>query len=194
MASFFLFEEQQPMPQALLNEDGEPFTECKQCGSSLIEPPKSFSLEKVFKRYANTEQPQVLFEYAICDECTQDIREEFSEESMQRMRQFFEDVAERRRSEEQPDPDDIDARLSMCAVLGTPLIAEKEFAWVARGFGNSMLLGEYPLAVSLTAMDQLSALLSEKTRDALDDFVNRNFSGPPEFSKIPDGGGKWVLV
>jgi hypothetical protein len=64
---------------------------------------------------------------------------------------------------------------------------------VARGHGLKMLKSHYPFAISLTAMDELAELLSDKTRDLLDDFVERNFTGPPEFEVVPPDG-KWVLV
>jgi hypothetical protein len=79
-------------------------------------------------------------------------------------------------------------------ITGHNLEQEQEYAFVARGNGNKLLVGYYPFVVSLTAMDELSALLSEKTRETLDNFVQNNFTSPPEYSNVPSGGGKWVLV
>jgi len=191
--SYFFFEDQLPMPEQLLNAEGQLFSHCKQCEESLQNPPRTYTFEKVFKRYTNTEQPQVLFEYAICDDCATGIRQEISEESMMNMQAYFKNAAANRADEPEREQT-IETRLQECLILGKSLATEKEYAWVARGFGNQLLVGEYPFAVSLTAMDELSSLLSEKTRDLFDDFVDRNFTGPPEFSQIPDGGGKWVLV
>lgn len=188
--NFFLFEDQTEMPDALRPEDGTLFTHCKQCKQSLQEPPKAYTLEKVFKRYPNTSKPQVLFEYAICDACAGEIREEFSEESAANMQNYFADKIQNRNEE---FSDNIDERLNNCLLLNTPLHDEQEYAVVARGFGDKMLQSHYPFAISLSAMDELQELISEKTRDLLDDFVGKNFPGPPEFETVPVDG-KWVLV
>lgn len=187
---FFLFEDREEMPEELFTEEGKPFETCKQCGKSLHEPPVGYTLEKVYKRYPNAEKPQVLFEYAVCDDCAGDMRDEFSEESAQNLQNYFaqnligrEDVADQ----------DLDTRLNTCMIKNSALAEEQEYAVVARGYGDKMLKSHYPFAIGLTAMDELAELLSDKTRDLLDDFVERNFTGPPEFEVVPPDG-KWVLV
>ncbi len=187
---FFMFEDEVEMPAALRTAEGQLFEACKQCGQSLQNPPQAYTLEKVFKRYPNVAQPQVLFEYAICDTCAGEIKEEFSEESAKNIQRFF---AEKLQGRQEGLPDDIDERLNTCLFLNTPLAEEQEYAVVARGFGDKMLQSHYPFAISLTAMDELSELISAKTRDLLDDFVERNFTSPPEFEVVPPDV-KWVLV
>ncbi len=189
--SFFLFEDEVDMPDSLLNEDGELFDECKQCGRSLHEPPLSYSIEKVFKRYPNMEKPQVLFEYAVCDACAMQIREEFSEESANNMQAYFTQnmIGRAQDIEEQ----ELETKLSTCLLSQKPLEEEQEYAIIARARGGKMLRSHYPFAIGVTAMDEIQELLSAKTRDLLDDFVNENFPGPPEFETVPVDG-KWVLV
>ena len=41
-----------------------------------------------------------------------------------------------------------------------------------------------PFAVSLAAMDEIAALLSEETLGEMDDFIGTHFSGPPELADI----------
>lgn len=188
--NFFLLEDQVEMPDELKNEDGKLFELCKQCGTSLQTPPQAYTLEKVFKRYPNTPKPQVLFEYAICDGCAGDMRQDFSEESARNMQQYFEDKLKEREGEL---PNDVPTRLHNCLLTNNSLDQEREYAIVARGHGDKMLQSHYPFAISLTAMDELSELISAQTRDLLDDFVERNFPGPPEFETVPVDG-KWVLV
>ncbi len=188
--NFFLFEDEVEMPDELLNEDGQLFSHCKQCHQSLQDPAQPYTLEKVFKRYPNTEKPQVLFEYAICDTCAGEIRGEFSEESAANMQGYF---AEKLEAREEEFSEDIHHRMQHCMLLGSPLAEEQEYAVVARGNGSKMLQSQYPFAISVTAMDEMQELISEKTRDLLDDFVGKNFPGPPEFETVPVDG-KWVLV
>lgn len=187
---FFWFEDREEMPKELYTEEGKPFETCKQCGKSLLEPPVGYTLEKVFKRYPNVAEPQVLFEYAVCDDCAGDMRNEFSEESAKNLQDYFtQSLMGRDDVEEQ----DIHTRLNTCLIKNSNLAQEQEYAIVARGYGDQMLKSHYPFAIGLTAMDELAELLSEKTRDLLDDFVERNFTGPPEFEVVPPDG-KWVLV
>lgn len=187
---FFLFEGREDMPPELHNAEGNLFTTCKQCGKNLIEPPVSYTLEKVFKRYPNTEAPQVLFEYAVCDDCAGGMRDEFSEESAANIQNYF---AQHMANFDDLDERDLHTRLHTCMIKNSDLDEEQEYAVVARGHGRQMLKSHYPFAIGLTAMDEISELLSEKTRDLLDDFVERNFVGPPEFEVVPPDG-KWVLV
>jgi hypothetical protein len=42
----------------------------------------------------------------------------------------------------------------------------------------------FPYAISGTAMEEVNELISEKTRDILDDFIGQHFSGPPEVAEI----------
>lgn len=187
---YFFFEQPQDMPEALYSEEGTPFEHCKQCGKNLQYPPAAYTMEKVFKRYPNTPKPQVLFEYAVCDSCTDDIRNDFSEESKRSMQAYF---AQNMQHAEDLEQRDLQKRLHTCLIKNTDLAEEQEYAVVARAHGNQMLFGQYPFAVGLTAMDEMAELLSDKTRDLLDDFVERNFTGPPEFEVVPPDG-KWVLV
>ena len=39
LMNFWLFEDEAEMPNELLNEEGQLFEECKQCGKSLHDPP-----------------------------------------------------------------------------------------------------------------------------------------------------------
>jgi hypothetical protein len=187
---FYLFENQEEMPEELYTADGEPFQSCKQCNKSLLDPPVSYTLEKVFKRYPNTNRPQVLFEYAVCDDCAGSMRDEFSEESAHNLQNYF---TQHLTGRADFDADDLSNRLNTCMIKNKALDEEQEYAVVARGHGMKMLKSHYPFAISLTAMDELAELLSDKTRDLLDDFVERNFTGPPEFEVVPPDG-KWVLV
>ena len=151
----------------------------------------NYSIEKVYKRYPNVDRPQVLFEYAVCDTCAMQIREEFSEESAANMQAYFtQNLAERAQEIEDQS---LETKLNTCLLSQKPLEDEQEYAIVARARGGKMLQSHYPFAIGVTAMDELQELLSDKTKDLLDDFVNQNFPGPPEFETVPVDG-KWVLV
>jgi hypothetical protein len=187
---FILYEDREEMPRELHDAEGKLFDTCKQCGKNLLEPPASYTLEKVFKRYPNTATPQILFEYAVCDDCAGEMRDEFSEESAANIQNYF---AGHLANLHDFDERNLQTRLTTCMIKSSSLADEQEFAVVARGHGNQMLKSHYPFAIGLTAMDEISELISEKTRDLLDDFVERNFIGPPEFENSPVDG-KWVLV
>jgi hypothetical protein len=120
---FFLFEDQTEMPAELLTAEGEYFSHCKQCEKNLQDPPQAYTLEKVFKRYPNTSSPQVLFEYAICDDCAGDIRGDFSEESAENMQRYFADKLQER---EETLSDEINVRLNTCLLTNAPLAEEQE--------------------------------------------------------------------
>ena len=47
-----------------------------------------------------------------------------------------------------------------------------------------MVLTAMPLALSLSAMEEMTSLLSEKSLGEIDDFIGKYFSGPPEVAAL----------
>lgn len=63
---------------------GEPFNECAVCGCSLLEPDVSYTVSKTCN------QGEAIVELAVCDKCSDDLRNELSEESRKAVAEFVE--------------------------------------------------------------------------------------------------------
>ena len=178
------------IPRALWSAySGAPFETCVSCGIRVLEPPVPHAVEKVYR------QGEVVFEYALCEHCALALLREFSRESLERIQAYMEREGPRttdtarllaalgwNEEDELPPP----AVATSCERCGRgPEQGLEEYT--VMGF----LVGRRPATdVSLicgTCTEGLEDLLSQKTREAHDDFVTRHFPGVPAHLDFPVG-------
>lgn len=175
-----------------------PFKSCVECETDLAETGLPYAIEKVVRN------GEVVFEYALCSSCTMTLVQEFSEESLENIRQYLES-----------EPDAID-----------PLVFER-MAWAMHGSDDEADTGDGPPPLPPQIVDRcrrcgrgddrfegehtvmgllvgrqlitninticgactegMEEILSQKTRDLHDDFIERNFPGVPANLDIPVG-------
>ena len=85
---------------------------------------------------------------------------------------------------EEQDAPSADEWLSNCLVKQTPITDSSEYQIFAHCRGDQLLFTHLPYAISGEAMMELSNLISEKTREELDGFIDQHFGGPPEFREL----------
>ncbi len=161
-----------PIPEELYSEYEErPFRCCTRCGESLAEFKEGYRISKVIK------SGEVIFEYALCYHCLEKMMEESSEESQQRLMEF---QNERMREEVSGTQE--------CALCDhtRQTLDPPEFALVAGCVGTGLLDSHL---VCIHCMEEMSSLVSEKTRNQWNRFVEENFPGvPTDFIPIPGEG------
>ena len=154
-------------------ETGESFRHCIQCHLPLLETAGPWLVNKEFRR------GECIQEYAICQECRDEVTGRFSEESKEAVRLFLEteiDWAARVRDFMM----DEDSRFAACVACRKPRDE-------AEGFGISALFdeggkpvtGPLPLLVCGSCINRISAALSVETRAAWKKFLEDHFPGPP---------------
>ncbi len=150
----------QPIPDLLhsVYEKG-PFRACCMCGHHLADG-RLYEIQKVFRG------KEAIFEMAICHGCGEDVAREFSQESMENMKQFL--VANFRPS---PEP-------SHCHFCGFPRALVHDFTIVGMCRQTSLLLPSIIMCEKCS--ERLQGKLSRKTREAQGDFVRDHFPGVPE--------------
>ena len=166
------------------HETGAPFQHCIACGLPLDDPELPFLVAKSFRG------SECIFEYAICDHCRANMAREFSRESRRRLDEFFrQQVNLERRSmllALGPDPTPWTAR---CAACATPRADMPSYSIGAVFLGHNMLFDPYPLCLCGPCEDNIQNLISRKTRDIWDEFVETHFDGPPaHLLDLPVGG------
>ncbi len=178
------------IPPKLFDSDtSSPIRECKICGKELLASNSDYLIQKTFRRFPDHDLDEVIFEFAICNECNQRIHNEISEESKKTIERYFEEQMNSFESmagpasfnDEETSFDDI---ISRCAITGKSIHEVKEYTIIAQGRGPRLVLGMLPLAVSFEAQEGLNELLSKKTRDFFDDFTKEHFSGPPGIEEL----------
>ena len=159
-------------------EEG-PFTKCTVCEAPLSEDGTQYLIHKAFHR------EEVIFEYAICLPCRARMQEELSAESIERINAYMDQYNMEARSEEMMANrgPDVSAWLSKCLITGRPVAEADEHHIYAFCDGPDLVFSGLPLAVIGDVNEKLNELLSQKTRDRLDGFVDEQFGLPPELKQ-----------
>ena len=167
------------------SETGRLLDHCIVCDKYLLEENTRYMVEKVYKKYPALNTESVLFEYAICATCADNFRKELSQESMQNIENFF-----RNNTEGMPGmathPEDMinpGRRLDNCFVSGKSVDNLNEYQVCGIFQGKKMIPFSTPYVISGEVIEQLSDLISDKTRDEMDDFIDSFFGLPPEWKE-----------
>ncbi|MDR6239335.1 hypothetical protein HNQ88_002372 [Aureibacter tunicatorum] len=155
------------------------------CECKLLDNDTPYMIEKVFKRYPSTTTIDVLIEYAICFECAKKMRKQLSADSLANVEAYMKSKIDiDARAEFVSKNSETDKWMENCVFLGDKISECNEFSIQGQFFNDQMLLTGMPYAVSENAMDELAELISPETKDVLDDFIGKHFSGPPEVEEI----------
>ncbi|WP_181304476.1 hypothetical protein [Rufibacter sp. XAAS-G3-1] len=184
-----LSHEFEPLPPELHSvATGQPFHSCIACNRHLLRDGMNYLVEKAIRFYPLDGVHYVVFEYAMCLHCAQQIRDELSEDSKQRIESYFAErvnlVARREALLSLPEPLKLDNWLSHCMVTGTPRTACTEYQIFAQCQGENLLYTYIPYLISAEAMAEMQHLISPQTRQILDDFMDANFGLPPELRAL----------
>lgn len=141
---------------------GGPFTTCVGCNENILEPPRIYEVQKVFKGR------EVILEYALCDQCGEALMKEYSRESMEAIQKY---VAEHFFPS---------FSLDQCHLCHGP--REGEYALLALCRGARMISS---FAMCHKCMEDMESLLSQKTRERMKEFMDDKFPGiPAEFNPV----------
>ena len=159
-------------------EEG-PFSKCTLCEEPLLEDGRQYLIHKAFHR------EEVIFEYAMCLPCRAKMQEELSVESIERINNYMEQFQIEKREEGlmRDHGPDVAEWLSHCLVTGQPIAEADEYHYYAFCDGPDLVFNGLPLALAGSVDEELNELLSKKTRDRLDGFVDEQFGLPPELKK-----------
>lgn len=176
-----------PIPDIFRNSDTKGYlTNCIQCDYELLKGDRLYVIEKVFKRYPNLNSKQVLFEYAICSECYENMKESLSAESMQNLSNYMmtrvDFSAMQQRIQEHPN--DPEKWMSHCMINGTAESELNEYQ-VAACFRGDKMVTDFmpPYLIGEVAIAELNGLLSTQTKEDMDRFMGDIFGIPPELRK-----------
>ena len=174
------------MPKVFHKSDGGLLTHCIMCNKPLLQPAKEYLIEKVFRNFPEFKKTEVIFEYAMCLVCAEAMRNELSTESKARIEKYFAAHVnlEKRQSLLHPKHAPFSHWIKECLVKGEPIKKSNEYSLYAHAYGKQLVYDLFPHAISGKAMEEVNELLSVKTREVLDDFIGKHFSGPPEVAEI----------
>ncbi|MCA9075757.1 MAG: hypothetical protein KDA93_12035 [Planctomycetaceae bacterium] len=187
------------MPEDFYSEySGLPFDTCIDCGASLLEGDVPYVILK------NVVARETVFEMAICLTCVGQLQREYSEESRQaieawldaRIQSIAQPITEPDNSETSTLWEDVVAKPPMdidrCRFCGTPRGDSHRYCMEAVCIGRQMVQVSdpsrtlsFPLLVCETCTGDVSEVISKKTRDQWNRFVEDHFDGPPGIELDP---------
>ena len=158
------------------------------CGKELLTDYEPYIIEKAFKKNDITKETELVFEYALCSECQQNMASELSKESLNNIKMYYElyvNFEERQQQFKDKENFKLSEWINKWLITGKPLSEYKEFQYGGMFLRNQMMLGNLPFAVGEKAINDMQELISEKTRNFLDGFKDKII--PPEVrDKVPD--------
>jgi len=175
------------IPQEFHSDETEaPFTHCLMCGRSLLDYDGVYLVEKAYRTFPNFDAKDLIFEYAICQDCAEKMRASFSDESRQAIEQYFEtriDEDTRARQLLGDEDFDADASTATCAISGTPRAELNEYQLFGAFTGDQMIVYTTPMLLSGAVLDEVMTQLSKATRDELGGFMAEHLPQPPGLGK-----------
>ncbi len=173
-----------PIAPAFFNSETKaPFEQCADCGKSLLEDDCHYFVEKAVKNYVEYKTQEIIFEYAICEPCMSQAFNVLSEESKQSLMEYLYAQNPPARVVN-PEEDDASYLIENCMVKGTSIGQDVEYQIQGEFIGDRMVVGRMPVAVGFQAINEMSEVLSEKTKDDLEDFINKIRPVPPELEDL----------
>ncbi len=168
---------------------GEYIKDCILCGRDVLTTGEPYLIEKAVKRFPELEVEEVLFEYCMCRDCHQQSWEELSQSSRQNIEAYFgeKQAAIVQGLSDNLSKHDLNALFDTCLISKQPRKNLREYQLVVHCQGTEVLPEEGVFMLSGPVIEEISELLSAKTRDHLDDFLDNNFGLPPELrDKLKD--------
>ena len=165
-----------PLPERFWSFETErPIERCLACETNLLAADEPYLIEKAFSR------GEVIFEYGLCLRCHGSMMQELSAESLERIREHFvvnADMEARRERIAGSLDGSADPWLSHCVLTGKEIDPRGDYQIFGMCFGDQLMMGDLPHAISGAGVEQLMALLSEQTKGFLNDFTGRYFGAP----------------
>ena len=178
------FHKERDIPEQFYSVDtNSPFTRCLVCEKDLLASKEPYFIEKAVRNYQEYKTQDVIYEYAMCLNCAESMKNELSEESNLKIQEYFFTNLNANRFMEYQNSD-FKSRLDHCIITGQSVDNQNEYMVCGMFKGDKLIEGELPYMLSEKAMDDIAQMMSNKTLGFLDDFMGNYFSGPPEINEL----------
>ena len=167
------------------SETNAPMQHCHVCNKYLLEDAE-YSIEKAFVNYPALGTRDLIWEFAMCNDCMETTMQEVSQESQAKMNDYFaqnSDLHSHRQllMEANFNPDDW---LENCIVKGKKTRECTQFQIAGQCIGDKMVFEHAPFMICGEAMDEVTELLSNKTLGFMNDFRDKHFPPPEDLSPL----------
>lgn len=146
----------------------DPFGSCTMCQTEFEEH-SNYLIEKAIKG------TDVIFELAMCIPCAEQMRNQLSEDSRERIELYMSQVNFEKRAQDamESESQNIEDYIGKCIVSGFEIDPDEEHQIYAFCIGKEMVYGAMPYAISGVVMEEVQELLSPETKQEMDDFMDQ---------------------
>lgn len=165
------------------SETGDFIQHCLVCERKLLDGAE-YMIEKAFVNYPGMNTQDLIWEYAICLDCINEMKSEYSEESNRKIAEYFQShmnfsLQEKLDSEDNLDADDW---TSKCIVSGKKKELCSQYQVYAYCIGDKCTFENAPFMIADDAIDEVVKLISDKTLGFMNDFRDKYFPPPADLS------------
>lgn len=164
-------------------EDEGPFSNCIECNRPLLEDNCEYVIEKAVRNYPGYSAQDVIFDYAICLSCANEVQKRISAESMDSIRTYMHNKLSNKQPVEVSE--NVDEMIGKCIISDKPAESCKEYQIFAFCIGNDLHPNMSAYMISDDILDEIQELLSSETKDELNRFSHKNFPPSPYLTQ-PD--------
>lgn len=158
------------------------FPNCTVCETPLLHDGVSYYIEKAYNK------GEVVFEYAMCNDCRCSMEDAISEESqMAIFNYFFEhfDVMKEHADLISQFDNSVKPWVEKCLLSGRKRDEIDCYQICAECDGPNLVVSFLPFMISSEVTEEMQGLLSKKTKESFDGFVRDVLNPPVDFHDIP---------
>lgn len=163
------------------------FENCTICDAHLLNDDTPYVIEKSIKQYSGFDKHDVIFEYALCLNCTEKLKNSISADSALKIQTFFDknlNTEERLEYLTDQDTDNVDKWLETCAFTGKNRFELEEYQIIGFFHGKNTILADTPYMIAVEVSEQINEFLSQQTKDEMDRFKDQFLGPPPELEEL----------
>ena len=152
------------------------------CSKDLLVEGVQYMVERAFVK----DEP--VYEFAMCLDCQRDVLNELSQESLLRVEAHMDervDLVQRRKRLLQEVGEDVSRWIDRCILTKKRRSDCRSWIIYAHCAGADLLFSYWPYMISDEGMQALERLLSKKTKDTLEGFIDEYLGMPPELKDLP---------
>ena len=166
------------------SETEAPIERCLLCERELKDC--TYLIEKAYSNYPELNTSDLIWEYAICQECTESLKSEYSEESRRAIDEYFITHADFSLQQKliEEGSQNIEQWLSKCILSGKPRSETRQYQIYGYFLGDLMLFDNTPFMIADDAIDEIVKLVSNETLGFMNDFRDKHFPPPEDLSPL----------
>jgi hypothetical protein len=177
------------IPNQLYSEStSQKFSFCIECDQYLLHSNIFYSIHKAIKSYKSYSTDDTIIEFAICRKCEIKLNNTYSKSSMKNLIGYYKqnfDYHGRTELLKNFDTQIMDKFISVCAFKNISIEKLEYYQIYSECRGSELIVSKFsPFILSEIAMEEMINLLSNKTIDSFNDFLDKFIGIPPEFKDV----------